>query len=264
MKVVILAGGRGTRLSEETDVRPKPMVEIGGRPILWHIMRWYSAFGFDEFVVCAGYKGYVIKEYFTHYKIHNSDVEVDLRTGEVTVIRDAAENWRVRIVDTGEETMTGGRLARVRSHVGGERFLFTYGDGLSDVDVKGLLDFHHSHGKYVTLTVVKPVGRFGAVRVGAAGEVRSFVEKPAGDGGWINGGYFVAEPDFFDYLGGDDSVLEQGPLERLVRDRQLAAFRHTGFWHPMDTVRDRDQLRALWDRGEAPWADLPLVANVAR
>lgn len=255
MKVVILAGGLGTRLSEETSVKPKPMAEIGEKPILWHIMKIYSAYGFHDFVICAGYKGYMIKEYFHNYWLHNADVTFDMHTREARVHEDSTEPWRVTVVDTGAETMTGGRVKRVQPYVGGEPFLLTYGDGVADVNVAQLVAFHEASGLEATLTAVQPLGRFGALElVGTAeDQVGSFREKPLGDGDWINGGFFVMQPSVFDRLDGDATVLEQEPLAGLARDGQLGAFKHTGFWQPMDTLRDKRILEQLWDSGEAPW-----------
>ena len=252
MKVVILAGGMGTRISEETHLRPKPMVEIGGRPILWHIMKTYSAHGIHDFVICLGYRGYMIKEYFANYFLHMSDVTFDMKDNRMEVHQRHAEPWRVTLVDTGEATQTGGRLKRVRDYVGEGPFCFTYGDGLSDVDVKGLLAFHREAGTLATVTAVQPPGRFGALDVDR-NLISGFREKPQGDGGWINGGYFVLSSGVFDYIDGDDSVWERGPLERLAREGQLSAFRHRGFWQPMDSLRDRTLLEELWADGRAPW-----------
>jgi len=254
MKAVILAGGLGTRLSEETQVKPKPMAEIGEHPILWHIMKIYGSQGFTEFVVCLGYKGYLIKEYFANYFLHNADVTFDLRGREMEVHQNAAEPWRVTLVDTGAETQTGGRLKRVAEYVGGERFMMTYGDGLADIDLSALLACHESQGKLATVTAVQPPGRFGALEFGAdEASVSSFVEKPEGDGGWMNGGFFVLEPAALDYIDGDATLWEREPLERLAHDDQLAAYRHHGFWQPMDTLRDKRTLEDLWERGAAPW-----------
>ncbi len=253
MKAVILAGGRGTRLAEETTIRPKPMVEIGGRPILWHIMKIYAAHGVSDFVVCLGYKGWQIKEYFLNYRLHSSDVSVDLSTGQVEVLRPAAEPWRITLVDTGEETMTGGRLRRIARHVAEEdAFCMTYGDGVSDVDVAALIDFHRSHRRLATVTAVVPPGRFGAL-ARQGDQVDAFIEKPPGDGGTINGGFFVLSPRVLDRVEGDDTVWEEEPLRSLARDGELHAFDHRGFWQPMDTLRDRDQLERLWATGMAPW-----------
>jgi glucose-1-phosphate cytidylyltransferase len=252
MKVVLLAGGRGTRISEETYVRPKPMVEVGGRPILWHIMKIYSAYGLNEFVICLGYKGYLIKEYFANYFLHMSDVTFDMASNHMTVHEAKVEPWRVTLVDTGEETMTGGRLKRVRHFVEDEEFCFTYGDGVADVDISKLLAFHRSQGCLATMTATQAPGRFGAIDLHSS-RVNSFIEKPRGDGAWINGGFFVLSPKVFDYIADDTTVWEREPLERLATDGQLAAFRHSGFWHPMDTLRDKLSLEETWDRGNAPW-----------
>ena len=252
MKTVILAGGLGTRLSEETVIRPKPMVELGGRPILWHIMKLYSHHGINDFVICLGYKGYTIKEYFANYFLHMSDVTINLRNNEVKVHQNSSEPWTVTLVDTGDDTATGGRLRRVRQHVEGETFCFTYGDGVSDVDITSLLAFHRTQKTHATLTAVQPPGRFGAIDIDRD-RIRTFTEKPAGDGNWINGGFFVLEPQVFDYLGGDDTMWESEPLEMLARAGQLSAFKHSGFWHAMDTMRDKTFLEGLWDAGKAPW-----------
>ncbi|RIK83998.1 MAG: glucose-1-phosphate cytidylyltransferase [Planctomycetota bacterium] len=254
MKVVILAGGLGTRLSEETDVKPKPMIEIGGKPILWHIMRSYSAHGINDFIVCAGYKGYVIKEYFANYFLHNSDVTFDLSRNAVEVHERRSEPWRVTVVDTGEETQTGGRLRRVAKYLDDETFCFTYGDGVSDVNIAELVAFHRQHRRLATVTAVQPPGRYGALGIDAKNQVRSFQEKPAGDGAWINGGFFVLEPRSIEYIrGGDATTWERQPLEDLARDGELAAYKHDGFWRPMDTLRDKRELEALWMEGRAPW-----------
>jgi len=252
VRVVILAGGLGTRISEETQVRPKPMVEIGGRPILWHIMKCYSAHGFRDFVICLGYKGYMVKEYFANYFLHMSDVTFDMNDNRMEVHQRYAEPWRVTLVDTGESTSTGGRLKRVRQYVDAEPFCFTYGDGLSDVDIARLVTFHREQSTIATVTAVQPPGRFGALDL-ERNRITGFREKPEGDGGWINGGYFVLSPGVFDYIAGDETVWEREPLERLARERQLSAFQHRGFWQPMDTLRDRILLDQLWASGEAPW-----------
>jgi len=253
MKAVILAGGRGTRLAEETALRPKPMVEIGGWPILWHIMQIYAAHGVDDFILCLGYKGWMIKEYFLNYLRHASDLRIDLSTGAVEVLRPAAPRWRVTLVDTGEETMTGGRLRRVAPHLAGEdAFCLTYGDGLADVDVTALLAFHRAHGKLATVTAVTPPGRFGALDR-AGGTVRAFTEKPPGDGGSINGGFFVLSPRALDRIAGDATVWEQAPLQSLAAEGELMAYDHRGFWAAMDTLRDREMLERLWASGRAPW-----------
>lgn len=251
MKAVILAGGLGTRLSEETALKPKPMVEIGGRPILWHILKIYSAHGITDFVICAGYKGYVIKEYFANYFLHMSDVTFDMKENSMRVHHKRAEPWCVTIVDTGDESMTGGRIKRVAPYVD-DTFCLTYGDGVSDVDVRASVDFHKKGGRLATLTAVQPSGRFGAIQM-EAGKVASFQEKPQGDGAWINGGFFVLEPAVFDYIEGDSTIWEREPLERLAAEGQLAAYEHSGFWQPMDTLRDKQKLEELWEAGQAPW-----------
>jgi glucose-1-phosphate cytidylyltransferase len=254
MKAVILAGGLGSRISEETGVRPKPMIEIGAKPILWHIMKTYAAHGITDFVVCLGYKGYVIKEFFANYYLHACDVTFDLARNAVEVHHSKAEPWRVTLVDTGDATMTGGRIARVLDYVRGEEFCLTYGDGVADVDIAALVEFHREQGKIATVTAVQPPGRFGALEIDGA-RVTGFAEKPHGDGGWINGGFFVLSPEVAQYLGGGDSMIwEREPLEGLARDGQLSVFQHEGFWQPMDTQRDMRQLQALWDSGNAPWA----------
>ncbi|MEO6913046.1 MAG: glucose-1-phosphate cytidylyltransferase [Candidatus Baltobacteraceae bacterium] len=252
MKVVLLAGGLGTRLSEETAIKPKPMVEIGGRPLLWHIMKQYSSFGYNEFVICLGYKGYVIKEYFANYHLHTSDVTFDLVNGAVTIHRSETEPWSVTLVDTGEATMTGGRIKRVAGYIGNAPFLCTYGDGVANIDIAASVAFHRNAGRLATMTAVQPPGRFGALRL-QDGTVMDFREKPLGDDSWINGGFFVFEPGILEYISGDDMPLESAPLERLAAESQLGAFRHSGFWHPVDTLRDRNQLEALWTSGQAPW-----------
>jgi glucose-1-phosphate cytidylyltransferase len=252
MKAVILAGGRGTRISEETDLKPKPMIEVGAKPLLWHVMKIYSAQGIDEFVVCLGYRGYVIKEYFANYYLHMGDVTFDLRDNTMEVHQSGAEPWRVTLIDTGDATQTGGRLKRVLPYVGDEDFCFTYGDGVADLDIRALIDFHRRHGKQATVTAVTPPGRFGAL-AREGGAVRAFVEKPAGDGGTINGGFFVLSPRVADYIDGDDMPWEAEPVERLARDGQLRAHRYGGFWRAMDTVRDREHLEDLWRSGRAPW-----------
>ena len=255
MKLVILAGGLGTRLSEETAVKPKPMVEIGGNPILWHIIKSYSAHGVNDVLVCLGYKGYVIKEYFANYVLRNSDVTFDMSGDRMLIHRHRAEPWRVTLVDTGEETMTGGRLRRVREFLEkDEPFCFTYGDGVGNVDIRRLIAFHHEHGRLATLTAVRPPGRFGALSL-EAGEnrVSHFREKPQGDGTWVNGGFFVLNPKAIDYIEGDSTSWEAQPMERLAADGELVAFRHDGFWQPMDTLRDKRLLDDLWTAGKAPW-----------
>jgi len=252
MKVVILAGGLGTRISEETIVKPKPMVEIGGKPILWHIMKIYSANGINDFVVCCGHKGYFIKEYFANYFLHMSDVTFDMQQNKMKVHHNYAEPWRVTLVDTGEQTMTGGRLARVREYVGNEDFCFTYGDGVSDVDIGNLVAFHKKMGLKATLTAVQPPGRFGSLNLDG-NKITSFQEKPAGDGGWINGGFFVCSPSVFDYIEGDDTIWEQQSLEHMAEEGKLSAYFHKGFWQAMDTLRDKKQLEELWATDNPPW-----------
>jgi glucose-1-phosphate cytidylyltransferase len=251
MKCVILAGGLGTRISEESQVRPKPMVEVGGRPILWHIMKIYSAHGISEFVICLGYKGYMIKEYFANYFLHMSDVTIDLAHNKVEVHQKGAEPWKVTLVDTGEATQTGGRLKRVAPYIDGD-FCFTYGDGVADIDLKALLKFHREQGTIATVTAVQPPGKFGSLDI-QKNRISRFEEKPPGDSGWINGGFFVLSPAVFDYIAGDASVWEREPLERLAREGKLAAYTHRGFWQCMDTLRDRTHLEELWRSGKAPW-----------
>lgn len=253
MKVVILAGGFGTRLSEETDLRPKPMVEIGGKPILWHIMKIYSTYGFNDFIICLGYKGYMIKEYFANYFIHNSDITISLKENTIQVHNNYCEPWRVTLVDTGLNTQTGGRIKRVQKYIGNETFMATYGDGVGDINLRDLLDFHRKHGKYATVTAVQPSGRFGALDINDGNLVVSFEEKPKGDKAWINGGFFVLEPEIFDYIDGDDTIWERESLVKLARDGQLVAFKHYGFWKPMDTLRDKRELEELWNSGNPPW-----------
>jgi glucose-1-phosphate cytidylyltransferase len=254
MKTVILAGGYGTRISEESAVRPKPMIDIGGRPMLWHIMKIYSAYGINDFVVCCGYQGHVIREYFANYWLNQSDVTVDLAADTMAVHRSATEPWRVTLVDTGERTMTGGRLKRVRDYVAGETFCLTYGDGVTDVNIDELVAFHRCQQTYLTLTAVQPPGRFGAFSLDAhETHVRGFKEKPNGDGAWVNGGFFVCEPEVFDFIDSDDTVWESEPMERLSHQQHLSAFRHDGFWQSMDTLRDRLVLEDLWQSGQAPW-----------
>jgi glucose-1-phosphate cytidylyltransferase len=252
VKAVILAGGLGTRISEETESKPKPMIEIGAKPLLWHIMKIYSAHGIDEFVVCLGYRGYVIKEYFANYYLHMGDVTFDMKDNRMEVHQSGAEPWKVTLIDTGAETMTGGRLKRVLPYVEGEEFCFTYGDGVADVDIGALIDFHRASGCRATVTAVQPSGRFGALDIDGD-RIRRYEEKPKGDGGWINGGFFVLSPDVGDYIDGDATVWEQQPLQRLAEQDQLAAYRHRGFWHAVDTVRDKRHLQELWDTGSPPW-----------
>ncbi|RJQ33535.1 MAG: glucose-1-phosphate cytidylyltransferase [Actinobacteria bacterium] len=253
MKVVILAGGTGTRISEETQIKPKPMIEVGEKPILWHIMKTYSHYGFNDFVICLGYKGYVIKEYFSNYFLHNSDVTFDVRNQQMEVHQNAAEPWKVTLVDTGPETMTGGRVKKIKPYVDNETFMLTYGDGVSDVDIKSLLDYHKGHGKIATITAVQPSGRFGAMEISDKFLVDAFQEKPEGDGAWINGGFFVLEPQIFDYIEGDGTFFEHEPLTNLAKDNNLVAYKHTGFWQPMDTLREKNMLEELWASKKSPW-----------
>ena len=254
MKAVILAGGLGTRLSEETTIKPKPMVEIGGRPILWHIMKTYSTYGINDFIICCGYKGYVIKEYFANYFLHMSDVTFDMRFNQMNVHCGYAEPWRITLIDTGEQTMTGGRLKRVSEHIGNQTFCFTYGDGVSNINIKELIEFHKEQNLLATLSATQPPGRFGAISLGQEQtKITSFQEKPEGDGAWINGGYFVLEPKVIDFIADDSIVWEQEPLQKLAHIEQLSAYKHSGFWQPMDTLRDKQYLEDLWKSGKAPW-----------
>ena len=252
MKAVILAGGLGTRIAEESTVRPKPMVEIGGKPVLWHIMKLYSHHGIDEFVICLGYKGYLIKEYFANYCLHNSDVTFDMTTNRMQVHQRKAEAWKVTLVDTGEKTQTAGRLKRVVPYLDGDTFCFTYGDGLADVDLHSLIGFHREQGRKATVTAVQPPGRFGAIDIEGQ-HITRFHEKPLGDGTWVNGGFFVLNPSVLEYIDDDDTVWEHAPLERLAREGELSAYKHRGFWQPMDTLRDRNRLEELWQAGDPPW-----------
>ena len=257
MKAVILAGGLGTRISEETFLRPKPMIEIGGKPILWHIMKTYSSHGVNDFIICCGYKGYMIKEYFANYGLHMSDVTVDLRSGATTVHETFAEPWSITLVDTGEDTMTGGRLKRVARYLEGEdTFCFTYGDGISDVNIAELIAYHHKHGLAATITAIQPPGRFGILKL-AQGRVTGFTEKPEAGGAWINGGYFVLSTDVLDLIDGDSTIWEQEPLGSLTAQGQLAAYQHRGFWQPMDTLRDKNTLEELWSSPSCPWRIWP-------
>jgi glucose-1-phosphate cytidylyltransferase len=251
MKAVLLAGGLGTRISEESILRPKPMIEIGGMPILWHIMKIYSSHGIRDFIICCGYKGYVIKEFFANYFLHMSDVTFDLSNTSFEVLRKNAESWKVTLVDTGELTQTGGRLKRVKKYLDAD-FCMTYGDGVGSIDIAASIAFHRQHGKLATLTAVQPPGRFGALELKGS-TVTSFAEKPIGDGGWINGGFFVLNPSVIDRIAGDDTYWEREPMESLAQDNQFQAYLHRGFWHPMDTLRDKEYLQALWKSGEAPW-----------
>ncbi len=254
MKVVILAGGFGTRLSEETGVRPKPMVEIGGKPILWHIMKIYSAYGLNDFIICLGYKGYIIKEYFSKYFLHMSDVTFDIRNNSMEVHNNGVEPWKVTLVDTGENSMTGGRLKRIKNYIGNEKFCFTYGDGVSDININELIKFHESQKTKATITAVQPPGRFGVINIKEdQNRILSFKEKPKGDGTWINGGFFVLEPDVFNYIADDYSVWEEEPMQNLANDGMLSAYKYNGFWHAMDTLRDKNILEDLWASGRALW-----------
>lgn len=253
MKVLLLAGGFGTRLSEETNVVPKPMVEVGGKPILWHIMKIYSHYGYNEFVILLGYKGYYIKEYFANYFLHQCDVTIDMATNTTTIHNNNAEPWKVTLLDTGLHSMTGGRIRRAKDFIGNEPFLLTYGDGVADVNVKALVDFHKSHGKLLTMTSIQPEGRFGALQIEANHQVTKFLEKPKGDGAWINGGFFVCQPEVLDYISGDDTIFEREPLETLSTEGNVFTYRHEGFWKCMDTLRDKQQLNEIWDSGKAPW-----------
>jgi len=252
VKAVILAGGIGSRISEESHLRPKPMIEIGGKPILWHILKIYSAHGINDFIICCGYKGYMIKEYFANYFLHNSDVTFDMESNYVEVHHSKSESWKVTVVDTGEHTMTGGRLKRVGRFLGDEDFCFTYGDGVGNVDISRSIEFHRSHGLYATVTAVQPPGRFGQMDLEDT-LVHGFMEKPKGDGGYINGGFFVLNPKVLDYIAGDDSIWEREPMENLAKDSQMAAFIHRDFWLPMDTMRDKVHLENLWSSRKAPW-----------
>lgn len=252
-KVVILCGGKGTRISEETEVLPKPMIQIGGKPVLWHLMKIYSHFGLNDFIICLGYKGYTIKEYFANYFLHSADVTLDLSTNSMQVHGSKAEHWKVTLIDTGLETMTAGRIKRIEKYVGKKTFLLTYGDGVGDVNIRELLKFHKKHGKLATITAVQLEGRFGALEIKGQNTVNSFWEKPKGDGAWINGGFFVLEPGIFDYIKGDDSTWEKKPLQNLAKDGQLKAFKHNGFWKCMDTLRDKIELEQSWNSGNAPW-----------
>jgi len=254
MKVMILAGGLGTRLAEETSLKPKPMVEIGGKPMLWHIMKIYEAHGFNDFIILLGYKGYVIKEYFSNYYLHTSDVTIDLAENKTIIHNNRSEKWRITLIDTGELAMTGARIRKAKAYTEGKPFMLTYGDGVADVNVRNLMDAHQKSGKAITMTSVQPEGRFGALDINNSNEIVRFAEKPKGDGNWINGGFFVCEQSVFDYLpAGDDLVFEQEPLRQLAEDGRMNAFRHTGFWKPMDALRDKQQLESLWAKDQAPW-----------
>ena len=252
MKAVILAGGLGTRISEESHLKPKPMIEIGGKPILWHILKIYSAYGINDFVICLGYKGYIIKEYFANYFLHMSDVTFDMCHNKMEIHNNHCESWRVTLIDTGEASMTGGRLKRVKPYLDDEAFCFTYGDGVSDLNIQKLVTFHQEHGHLATMTAIQPPGRYGSIDIEGT-LIRRFEEKPLGDGGWINGGFFVLSPKVLDYIEGDATIWERVSLERLAREGELCAFKHTGFWHAMDTLRDKTKLEELWQSGHAPW-----------
>lgn len=252
MKAVILAGGFGTRISEESHLKPKPMIEIGGKPILWHVMKIYTAHDITEFIICLGYKGYVIKEYFANYFLHMSDVTFDMCENNMKVHNNSCDPWKVTLIDTGDESMTGGRLKRIKEYLDGEDFCFTYGDGVSDIDITKLVSFHNSHGKLATMTAVQPPGRFGALGI-KGNEIHTFQEKPKGEGGWINGGFFVLSPKALEYIEGDMSVWEQEPLEKLAKNGELQAYKHDGFWYAMDTLRDKNKLEELWDSDNPPW-----------
>lgn len=254
MKVLILAGGFGTRLAEETDIKPKPMVEIGGKPILWHIMKIYSFYGYNDFVILLGYKGYIIKEYFANYYRHQSDMCIDLSTNKINYFNNKSEAWKITLIDTGINTMTGGRIKRAQEFVGNETFMLTYGDGVGDVNIEELVKFHKAHGKSITITSAQPEGRFGTLNIESNNRVTNFKEKPKGDGAWINAGFFVCEPKVFDYIrDGDSTVFEQSPLQELAKDGEMFAYKHYGFWKPMDTLRDKQELQKLWEGGNAPW-----------
>lgn len=253
MKVVILAGGFGTRISEESHMKPKPMIEIGGKPILWHIMKIYSHYGYHDFIICLGYKGYIIKEYFSNYFLHASNVTFDMKQNTMKIHERYAEPWKVTLIDTGAETMTGGRIKRVARYIGDETFMLTYGDGVSNVNIADLVRYHMSNGKAATVTATQPSGRFGSLSIQAGELVDSFQEKPAGDGSWINGGFFVLEPKVLSTISGDATLFEREPLESLARSGQLVAYKHRGFWQPMDTLRDKNHLEELWNSGKAPW-----------
>lgn len=254
MKVVLLAGGYGTRIAEETDIKPKPMVDIGGKPILWHIMKIYSHYGYNDFVILLGYKGYYIKEYFANYFLHQSDVTINMQTNQMEVHSNTSEPWKVTLVDTGLDTMTGGRIKRAQKYIGDEPFLLTYGDGVSDIDIAKSVEFHKSHGKSVTMTAIQPEARFGNLDIDSDSNIKKFIEKPKTEAGWINGGFFICEPKVFDYISEDEScVFEQAPLQNLALDGEMAAFKHNGFWQPMDTLRDNQKLNKLWKENKAPW-----------
>lgn len=252
MKVVILAGGLGTRLSEETSLKPKPMVEIGGMPILWHILKIYSSYGYNDFIVCLGYKGYVIKEYFANYFLHQSNVTIDLKDNSLSILDSQAEPWRITLVETGKDSMTGGRIKRIQKYVGDEPFMLTYGDGVANINIKELVAFHQKHKASLTVTSVQPSGKFGALNLENE-KVLSFLEKPKGDGHWVNGGFFVCQPNVFDYIEGDSTIWEREPIERIAHEGKMVAYKHLGFWKPMDTLRDKIELEESWNSNNAPW-----------
>jgi glucose-1-phosphate cytidylyltransferase len=253
MKVLILAGGYGTRISEESDIKPKPMIEIGGKPIIWHIMKHYSSYGFNEFVILLGYKSYVIKEYFANYYLHNSDVTIDTAKKSIEVHNNYSENWKITLLETGLDTMTGGRVKKARDYINNETFMLTYGDGVSDVNINELLKFHKAHGKKATMTAIQPEGKFGALRIEDNNQISNFLEKPKGDGAWINGGFFVCEPSVLDLIENDQTIFERSPLETLATSGNLFSFKHSGFWKCMDTLKDKNDLNAMWSQGTAKW-----------
>ncbi len=253
MKVLILAGGYGTRISEESDIKPKPMIEIGGKPILWHIMKHYSSYGFNEFVILLGYKSYMIKEYFANYYLHNSDVTIDTAKKSIEVHNNYSENWKITLLETGLDTMTGGRVKRARDYINNETFMLTYGDGVSDVNINDLIKFHKAHGKKATMTAIQPEGKFGALRIEDNNQISNFLEKPKGDGAWINGGFFVCEPSVIDLIENDHTIFERSPLETLATTGNLFSFKHSGFWKCMDTLKDKNDLNAMWAQGSAKW-----------
>jgi len=253
MKAVILAGGLGTRLAEETGIKPKPMLEVGGKPIIWHIMKIYSKYGINEFIICLGYKGYVIKEYFSNYFLHQTNILIDTANNTIQTLESESEKWKIHLIDTGNETMTGGRILRIKKYVGDETFMLTYGDGVSDININKLLDTHNKAGKLATVTAVQPAGRFGGLNIETDGNVSSFVEKPKGDGNWINGGFFICEPQIFNYIKDDSTIWEREPLEKLAAINQLHAYKHKGFWRPMDTLKDKNDLNEMWEAGKAEW-----------
>lgn len=254
MKVVILAGGLGTRLSEETGIKPKPMVEIGGMPILWHIMKIYSTYGYNDFIICLGYKGYMVKEYFANYFLYKSDLTFDLKSNSFEIHKSEAESWKITLVNTGDDSMTGGRIKRIQKYVKDETFMLTYGDGVGDININELVDYHLNHGKLVTVTSVQPLGRFGALDISSDNEVFSFLEKPKGDGSWINGGYMVCQPGIFNFIkNGDATIWEREPMQNIASSGEMNAYKHHGFWRPMDTLKDKHELNEMWNKGNSPW-----------